>query len=91
MLTMTVRPLVYTILSLLELSFVAAPRAVAGFTGCKTPFLKDIMLEEGGRWWYKGRTMAVATGRNRGDCDIQIEIVVGADVPDLGSWRGQVM
>ena len=43
-LTITERPLVYTILSLLELSFVASPRAVAGAHGCKMPFLKDIEM-----------------------------------------------
>ena len=45
-LTITERPLVYTILSLLELSFVASPRAVAGAHGCRMPFLKDIEVIE---------------------------------------------
>ena len=36
--------------------------------------------------------MAVAgTGCDRGDCDIQSEIVARTDVPDLATGRGQVM
>ena len=41
-LTITDRPLVYTILSLLELSLVGSPRVVAGAHGWRTPFLNDI-------------------------------------------------
>ena len=75
-LTITDRPLVYTILSLLELSLVAAPRAVAGLTGCKTPFLKDIVLVYGDGRRYMGEDK-YGCGCDRCDCDTQIEIVRG--------------
>ena len=39
---MTVRPLVYAILSLLELILVDSPRVVAGLQGYSWDFLKDI-------------------------------------------------
>lgn len=40
--TITVLPLVYAILSLLELILVDSPRVVAGLQGNKSAFLKDI-------------------------------------------------
>ena len=95
-LTITERPLVYTILSLLELSFVASPRAVAGAHGCKMPFLKDIEIIDVNqgvgvmKTTPKGFRVGSLTSRMLRNCGIRRSplspaslIVAGVIVPDL--------
>lgn len=54
--TMTVLPLVYTILSLFELILVDSPRVVAGLQGIKSSFLNDITPMSSIYWILSGYT-----------------------------------
>lgn len=101
--TMTVRPLVYAILSLLELILVDSPRVVAGLQGYSWTFLKDMATIS---VYFLARYRCSQPRPGCQSMSVQVQCVCGRSVddpklreatgmpdrsPPLGRYRTQVV